>query len=65
MAEENDRETLSRWADSGAMWRVLHRTPASITVSLCRCDGGEEMDRLTSTDPDLLTWIGDRRASDE
>ncbi|NMM85525.1 hypothetical protein B2J88_14300 [Rhodococcus sp. SRB_17] len=65
MAEENDRETLSRWADSGAMWRVLHRTPTSITVSLCRCDGGEEIDRLTSTDPDLLTWIGDRRASDE
>ncbi|OYD67167.1 hypothetical protein [Rhodococcus sp. OK302] len=65
MAEENDRETLSRWADSGATWRVLQRTPTSITVSLCRCDGGEEMDRLTSTDPDLLTWIGDRRASDE
>lgn len=63
MSEENAVETLSRWIDSGAMWRVLHRAPTSITVSMCRYDGGEEMERLTSTDPKLLTWIGDRQES--
>lgn len=65
MSEENAVETLSRWTDSGAMWRVLYRTPTSITVSMCRCDGGEEMERLTSTDPELLAWIGDRQISNQ
>lgn len=65
MTEEQPVETLSRWSDSGAMWRVLRRTPTSITVSLRRCDDGEEVDRLTSSDPDLLTWIGDRSSSED
>ncbi|MCE4267570.1 hypothetical protein [Rhodococcus globerulus] len=65
MSEENAVETLSRWSDSGAMWRVLRRTPTSITVSMCRCDGGEEMERLTSTDPELLAWIGKRQTSND
>ena len=65
MTEEQPVETLSRWSGSGAMWRVLHRTPTSITVSLRRCDDGEEVDRLTSSDPDLLAWIGDRSSSED
>jgi hypothetical protein len=32
---------------------------------MCRCDGGEEMDRLTSTDPELRAWIGERQTSDD
>lgn len=47
------------------MWRVLDRTPTSITVSMRRCDGDEEMERLTTTDPELLAWIGDRQTSNE
>lgn len=27
------------------------------TVSMCRCDGGEEMQRLTTSDPDLMAWL--------
>lgn len=65
MTEEQPVETLSRWSDSGARWRVLHRTPTSITISLRRCDGGEEVDRLTSSDSDLLEWVGDRVSSED
>ncbi|MGG7104758.1 hypothetical protein [Rhodococcus sp. 24CO] len=65
MSKTNAVETLSRWTDAGAMWRVLDRTPTSITVSMCRCDGDEEMERLTTTDPELLAWIGDRQTSNE
>jgi hypothetical protein len=34
-------------------------------VALLRCDGGEEVDRFTSDDPRLLSFIGDRMTSDE
>lgn len=33
--------------------------------SLRRCDDGEEVDRLTSSDPDLLAWIGDRAGRED
>ncbi|MBQ9056109.1 hypothetical protein [Rhodococcus sp. (in: high G+C Gram-positive bacteria)] len=65
MTEEQPVETLSRWSDSGATWRVLRRTSTSITVSLRRCDGGEEVERLTPSDPDLLEWIGNRSTSED
>ncbi|MDA3635287.1 MULTISPECIES: hypothetical protein [Rhodococcus] len=65
MTEEQPVETLSRWSDSGATWRVLRRTPTSIMISLRRCDGGEEVERLTSSDPHLLAWIGDRVSSED
>lgn len=55
---------LQRWQDSGAMWEVLARKADSVTVALLRCDGGEEMDRFTSDDPQLLAFIGDRRSSE-
>ncbi|MEV0670457.1 hypothetical protein [Mycobacterium sp. NPDC050441] len=56
---------LQRWQDSGAHWRVLSRTVDSLTISLLRCDGGEEVDRFTSSDPRLLEFVGVRTASDE
>lgn len=65
MTEDQPVETLSRWSDSGATWRVLRRAPTSITISLRRCDGGEEVGRLTSSDPDLLAWIGNRSSSED
>ncbi|PBI83061.1 hypothetical protein BKP42_68330 [Rhodococcus erythropolis] len=65
MTKDSAVEVLSRWSDSGAVWWVLRRTPTSVTVSLRRCDGGEEVDRLTSSDPALLAWIGDRASSEE
>jgi hypothetical protein len=56
---------LRRWTDSGAAWQVISRKGGAVTVALMRCDGGEEMDRFTSTDPGLLDFIGDRSSSEE
>ena len=56
---------LQRWQDSGAVWEVISRKRDSVTVALLRCDGGEEVDRFTSDDPRLLTFIGDRWSSAE
>jgi len=56
---------LQRWEDAGAVWEVISRTDTSVTIGLLRCDGGEEVDRFTSNDPRLLTFIGDRTGSGE
>jgi hypothetical protein len=48
---------LTRWEDSGAVWHVVARTRHAVTVALMRCDGGEEADRFTSSDPQLLTFV--------
>ena len=56
---------LQRWQDSGAVWEVIARTSSSVTIGLLRCDGGEEVDRFTSDDPQLLAFIGDRRSNAE
>ena len=52
---------LCRWEAFGAVWEVVHRDERGATVSLRRCDGGEEVGRLTSADPALLAFL-DRRA---
>ncbi|OMC41248.1 hypothetical protein A5740_22490 [Mycobacterium sp. GA-1841] len=56
---------LQRWEDSGAHWRVLTRTADSLTIALLRCDGGEEVDRFTSSDRRLLDFVGPRAGSDD
>jgi hypothetical protein len=56
---------LQRWQDSGAVWEVIARRGSAVTIGLLRCDGGEEVDRFTSDDPRLLTFIGDRWSSAE
>jgi hypothetical protein len=56
---------LQRWQDAGAVWEVISRTGRRVTVALLRCDGGEEVDRFTSDDPQLLEFIGDRLNSTE
>jgi len=58
-------EVLLRWQKLGATWRVVSRTQTWVTLSLCRCDGGEELQRLTSTNPELLEWLADRTSSEE
>ena len=50
-----DLEKLQRWEDSGGTWRVVSRTPVEVTIALLRCDGGEEADRLVSSEPGVLT----------
>ena len=64
MAEPDDPvETLRRWEAFGATWEVVHSTPEQVTVSLCRCDGGEEVERLVSSDPALRTYVESRPAT--
>lgn len=60
----NAVETLQRWEEFGAVWRVIARPGDGVTVSLCRCDGGEEVQRITSSDPALITWLAGRTSSD-
>ncbi len=57
---QNPVDTLVRWEDHGAVWRVVGRTASEVTVALCRCDGGEEVERLVSGDPDLLAFVDGR-----
>jgi hypothetical protein len=56
---------LQRWQDSGAVWQVISGKAGGVTVALLRCDGGEEVDRFTSDDPQLLSFIGGRMTSEE
>ena len=37
---------------------VVHRGPGRLVLSLQRCDGGEELQRLTSADGDLIAYVG-------
>jgi hypothetical protein len=50
---EDPIAVLSRWEAAGAVWRVVARDGDAVTIALCQCDGGEEVGRLTSTDPRL------------
>jgi hypothetical protein len=58
-------QSLRRWADNGGVWRVVSRSAGQVEISLLTCDGGQEMDRLTSGDPAVLDFIGGRSSSDE
>ena len=57
----DDLETLQRWEEFGATWEVVHRTADRVTLSLLRCDGGEEVSRLVSDDPAVLAHVDQRR----
>lgn len=55
-----DLEILERWERAGGTWSVVSRSQARVTVALCRCDGGEEVDRLTSSDPAFLAHVAEQ-----
>ncbi|GAA1799695.1 hypothetical protein HC028_16530 [Planosporangium flavigriseum] len=57
-------EIVRRWQESGAVWRVVSRTPSGVSIALLTCDGGEEVHRLVSSDPDLIAFIGARSSSE-
>ena len=60
---EDPVAVLQRWEDAGAHWAVIARHAGSVTVGLYRCDGGEEVDRITSTDPRLDEFLAGRETS--
>jgi hypothetical protein len=53
-------ETLQRWEEFGGVWKVAFRSGSRVTLSLCRCDAGEEVERLTFDDPVLTEWLDAR-----
>ena len=55
-------EVLARWERAGGTWRVVARSSSAATVTLCR---GEEVERLTSSDPRLLAYLGARASSED
>jgi len=57
---EDPVAVLTRWEAAGAVWRVVARRGDAVTVALCQCDGGEEVGRLTSTDPGLADYLAGR-----
>ncbi|SFB90235.1 hypothetical protein SAMN04487968_102224 [Nocardioides terrae] len=58
-------EVLRRWEDAGGTWEVLSRSAGGLTVRLCTCTGGEEVDRLVSESPALSAYVGERTRSDD
>ena len=67
-------ERLRRWEDAGGTWRVLHgRTAAEEgagarsgpLVSLCRCDGGEEVERVRLAGDDAAAYLRLRPTSED
>lgn len=60
----DDLAKLRRWEDAGAHWQVVTRHPGLLVIALQTCDTREEVDRLTSAEDDLLTYVGARSASD-
>ena len=58
-------ETLRRWEDFGGVWRVAYRSGSKVTVSLCRCDAGEEVERLSFDDAALVEWLDARTRGSE
>jgi hypothetical protein len=57
---EDPIQVLTRWESFGGTWRVLRRTDEDVTISMRRCDGGEQVEELTSADPTLLAWLDAR-----
>jgi uncharacterized protein len=57
--------SLQRWENAGGVWRVLGQDHGAVTVGLYRCDGGEEADRFTSSDPRLAQHIAGRTSSQD
>jgi hypothetical protein len=62
---EDPVAVLERWEAAGAVWRVVARHGDAVTIALCQCDGGEEVGRVTSTDPGLSRFLRDRSSSED
>jgi hypothetical protein len=63
--EEGDPcQRLSRWENAGGLWRVMSRSQRGITIAMCSCEG-QEMARFSSTDADLIAFVGDRTTNED
>lgn len=48
---------LERWAAHGGTCRLEKSGGGQATVVLCRCDGGEDVERFTTADPAVMAWV--------
>jgi hypothetical protein len=60
---EDPVAVLTRWEAAGAVWRVVARRGDAVVVALFQCDGGEEVGRLTSTEPGLAHYLAGRESN--
>lgn len=58
MTDAIDR--LERWATHGGTCRVVELDANEAEVVLCRCDGGEEVERFRTSDPAVIDWVRTR-----
>jgi hypothetical protein len=65
MVESEVVESLQRWTDAGALWRVVRRSGDEVEISMCTCTGGEEVDRVVSRDAAVLDYVGERWSSED
>jgi len=52
-----DLERLLRWETAGATWELVSVHEGTAIVSMCRCDGGEELERMRSDEADLIAYV--------
>ena len=53
-------DRLLRWETFGGHWRVSSRSATGLDIRLLTCDGGEEADRLQTSDPSVIRYVGAR-----
>ncbi len=58
-------EILRRWERSGAVWQVVSRTETRVEIALMTCTVAEMVERITSDDPELLAFVGERTSSED
>lgn len=54
-----DLARILRWVQAGGEWRLLDERNDEVTISLLRCDAGEEIDRLVSRADDVRRYVAD------
>ncbi len=47
---------LDRWLAHGGTCHLIERGHGA-SVVLCRCDGGEEVERFDTTDANVIAWV--------
>ena len=52
-------DQLTRWEESGGTWYAV----GTAEVALCRCDGGEVVDRLPVDDEETAAYLRERPSS--
>ena len=60
---ESPLVTIARWEAAGAHWRVDRMTRGTADVQLLSCLGAP-VDRLRSSDPELLNYLTCRASSE-